>query len=330
MGDNILKKPKVITIGESMVVFNPVMDISFVDSPLFMKQIAGAESNFAIGLSRLGHNVGWISRLSNDSLGNYIHHMVRGNGVDTSMIQFDDNHATGIIIKEKLVKEHTNVHYYRENSASSFMDSSIINEKYFEEAKYLFITGITPILSESCKNTIFKAIKIAKKLNINIIFDPNIRLKLIENKVEYKQLLNEIAGQVDLFLPGLNEGKFLCGHDNPESIAKYYLDLNPNMNLVIKLGENGCYYENNADSFYVSGYKVEKVIDPIGAGDAFAAGLTSGLLDGESIKDALKQANLIGSILIQSTGDIEGFPFKNQLEDYKKSICKPSIDEVNR
>src|SRR5690625_3187730 len=198
----------VITIGESMVVFNPMQDVSFIDSHLFMKQLAGSESNYAIGLSRLNHKVGWISRLSNNSFGNYVNHVLRGNGVDTSMVQFDDEHPTGLLIKERLIRDQTNVHYYRSNSAASFMSPAIIKKDYFSGAKILFITGITPALSSSCKETIYEAISTAKSLGMKIIFDPNVRFKLIEDMDEYKQMLNNIAIKADFFLPGEGEITF--------------------------------------------------------------------------------------------------------------------------
>lgn len=325
-----MKNIDVITIGESMIVFNPVLDLSFIDSPIFMKQIAGAESNFAIGLSRLGHRVGWVSRVSNDSLGHYMINKIRGEGVDTSQVQFDNNAPTGLMIKEPLFNQQMNIHYYRRNSAASKMDISILNEKYFQGAKYLFITGITLALSESCKNTIFEAVYLAKKFGINTIFDPNIRLKLVKNMEEYKTILNETTRLVDIFLPGINEAQLLTGFEKPEDIVNYYLELNPNLEIVVKLGEHGCFYANNKELYYVKGDKVENIVDPIGAGDAFAAGLTGALLEGKSMKQALEQANLIGSIIVQTSGDVEGFPFKNQLDRYYSNNSKYSVDEVNR
>lgn len=325
-----MKKLDVITIGESMVTFNPMQDVSFIDSHLFMKQVAGAESNYSIGLSRLNHKVGWISRLSDDSFGYYVNHFLRGNGVDTSMVEFDQINPTGLLIKEKLIKGQTNVHYYRNNSAASFMNPSIIQSDYFSGAKILFITGITPALSESCKDMIYEAIDTAKTLGMKIIFDPNIRYKLIEDIDEYKKMLNDIACKADFFLPGKGEITFLTRNDNLEESANYYLEKNPDLNVVVKLGANGCYFASANEQYDVPGYKVEKVIDPIGAGDGFAAGLTSGLLEGISIKESLEQANLIGSMLIQTSGDIEGFPFRKQLEDYKNYLSTPTKDEVNR
>ena len=329
-GSVYMQKLDVITIGETMAVFNPIQDLPFTDAYLFMKQIGGAESNFAIGLSRLGHKVGWISRLSNDSLGYYIHNTIRGNGVDTSYVEFDDNHPTGLLIKERLIQNQVNVHYYRNGSAASFMTKDIINEEYFSTAKYLFVTGITPVLSESCRELIFEAIKVSKRYGLKVIFDPNIRFKLCTDKNEYKKLLNQIASLSDYFLPGIQEAKFLSGYNTPEEIAKNYLSLNESLTVVIKLGSKGCYSANSLQSNYVKGFEVNKVIDPIGAGDAFAAGFVSGLLEGGNLEKSLEIANLIGAIVVQSNGDIEGFPNRKQLNEYKKIMIVPSVEEVYR
>nr|WP_309100003.1 sugar kinase [Fredinandcohnia onubensis] len=325
-----MQKLDVITIGETMAVFNPMQDLPFTDAHLFMKQIGGAESNFAIGLSRLGHKTGWISRLSNDSLGYFIHNTIRGNGVDTSFVQFDDHHPTGLLIKERLIQNQVNVHYYRKNSAASHMTKEIINEEYFSQSKYLFVTGITPVLSASCRDMIFEAITVAKRNGIKIIFDPNIRFKLCSDKNEYRNLLNHIANLSDYFLPGIEEAKFLTGLTTPEEIANYYINLKTEITVVIKLGSKGCFYANSLQSNYVAGLKVDKVNDPIGAGDAFAAGFVSGLLEGKNLELALEKANLIGALVVQTNGDIEGFPYRKQLDEYQKFMIEPSGDEVHR
>lgn len=325
-----MKKLDVVTIGETMVIFNPMQDMPFTDSHFFMKQIGGAESNFAIGLSRLGHKVGWISRLSDDSLGYYIHNLLRGNGVDTRLVEFDEENPIGLLIKERLFKNQVNVHYYRHKTAARFMTKEILDEDYISQSKFLFITGITPALSESCRELIFEAIKVSKQNGLKVIFDPNLRFKLCSDKSKYKEMINEIASLSDYFLPGEQEAKFLCDYDAPEDIANVYLTMNPSLTLILKLGSEGCFYANNKQQGYVKGIKVEKIIDPIGAGDAFAAGFVSGLLEGKNIEDALHQANILGAIIVQTNGDIEGFPYRKQFNEFKDYLLEPSQEEVNR
>lgn len=325
-----MRKLDVITIGETMAVFNPMQNLPFTDAHLFMKQIGGAESNFAIGLSRLGHNVGWISRLSNDSLGYYIRNTIRGNGVDTSLVQFDDQYQTGLLIKERLIQNQVNIHYYRNHSAASHMSKQDLDENYIAQAKYLFITGITPVLSKSCEELIFESIKMAKNSGLKIVFDPNIRFKLCSDKEKYKELLNKIACLSDYFLPGLEEAKFLSGYEKPEDIAEHYLEMKSDFTVVIKLGSNGCFFANEKNESYIEGFKVDKVIDPVGAGDGFAAGFVSGLLEGKGLEESLKKANLIGAVIVQLVGDIEGFPNSKQLDEYKRSLSGQLSEEVYR
>ncbi|WP_017186169.1 PfkB family carbohydrate kinase, partial [Alkalibacillus haloalkaliphilus] len=124
----------VITFGETMVVFNPTSGNSFLDASNFARQIGGSESNVSIGLARLGHRVGWFSKLSNDSIGSYVQNTLRANGVDTSRVQFDSKHPTGLLIKEHLINNHVNIHYYRENSAASYMDESILDQEYIAKS----------------------------------------------------------------------------------------------------------------------------------------------------------------------------------------------------
>lgn len=313
-----------------MIVFNPLQDVSFIDTHLFMKQIGGAESNFAIGLSRFNHQVGWISRLSNDSFGYYIHNTLRGNGVDTSFVQFDDTFPTGLLFKEHVIQNQTNIYYYRKRTAASLMGPEILDEKYLAQAKYLFLTGITPALSKSCHELVLKAIEKAKQFGLKIIFDPNVRYKLIDDEKEYKDMLNQIVSLADYFLPGKGEAQFLCGYDQPEKISSYYLKMNSQLTLIIKLGAKGCYYATVDEEEYVAGMKVEKVVDPVGAGDGFAAGFVSGLLDGLTLKDSLIQANMIGAMIVQSSGDIEGFPYRKQFNNYQDFVHNPDKEGVNR
>src|SRR5699024_3368995 len=106
----------------------------------FTARVGGAESNVAIGLSRLNHKVGWISRLGNDEFGKMILSNIRGEGVDTSNVKFDSSSFTALYFKEKITPYEFRVQYYRKGSAASNMIPSDLNEQYLANAKYLHIT----------------------------------------------------------------------------------------------------------------------------------------------------------------------------------------------
>ena len=301
----------VITLGETMVLFTPETTGPLRYVHTFNKTIGGAESNFAIALTRLGHEVGWISRLGNDEFGLYIRNFIRGEGVDTSRVIFDQENPTAVFFKENKPNQDPNVYYYRKQSAASAMKPSDLDEEYFKQAKYLHITGVTPALSDSCKATIFRAIELAKKHNQTIVFDPNIRLKLW-SKAEAKQILTEIAKQSDIILPGLDEGELITGESTPERVATSFEELGAKL-VVIKLGAKGAYFQSSSQGEYVRGYEVEQIVDTVGAGDGFAAGLLAGLLKGWDTSKSVKLANRIGAYALSVNGDVEGYPFWYQV-----------------
>ncbi|ADQ06244.1 PfkB domain protein [Caldicellulosiruptor hydrothermalis 108] len=304
----------VVTIGEAMVVFNPTASgpLRYVNN--FVKKVGGAEANFAIGIVRLGHKAGWISKLGNDEFGKCILSVIRGEGVDTSQVKFDPEAPTGIYFKEIREYGETKVYYYRRGSAASRLTPEDLDPDYIGSAKYLHVTGITPALSESCYLTIKEAIKIAKSRGVKISLDPNIRLKLW-SKEQARRVIMELAEQADIVLPGITEGEILVGEKNPENIAKKFLDLGVSI-VVVKLGEKGAYYATKDESGYVSGFPIEKVVDPIGAGDGFAAGFIAGLLKNYSLKEAVKLANAVGAIATTVIGDFEGLPTMEEVEAF--------------
>lgn len=303
-----------VTFGETMVLFSAprMLPLEYVHQ--FDKQIGGAESNVAIGLRRLGHSVGWFSKLGNDPFGRYVHKFIRGEGVDTSRCQYTDEAPQSVFFKERLSPKEINVYYYRKDAAASRLSPEDMDEAYISQAKVLHLTGITPALSESCREAVWKAIEIAKRHRMIIVFDPNIRLKLW-SKDEARAVLTEIAREADVILPGMDEGELLTGCTTPESVAEAFRVRDDQL-VVIKLGEKGAYYHASHAKGYVPGFQVEQVVDPIGAGDGFAAGIISGLLRNEPLEDAVRRANAVGAMVVGSSGDVEGLPTDEQVRRF--------------
>ncbi|SES06453.1 sugar kinase [Salipaludibacillus aurantiacus] len=323
--------PEVITIGETMVIFNPDQSLPLEYAHSFTKQIGGAESNVAVGLSRLGHKAGWISRVGSDPFGYYIQQVIRGEGVDTSLVTMDDKAPTGVFFKERKTGDSVNVYYYRAHSAASQMTEEDLDRDYFKNAEYVVVSGILPALSASCRKTTDKVIQIAKDLTIPIVFDPNVRMKLWKDKDEAASVLNDIAAQSDVILIGDAEGHLLTGTNEPAEIADFYKRLAPGTTVVVKLGAEGAYYSNGEESAFVSGFPVSKVVDPIGAGDSFAAGFISAQLRGLDLYSSVRMGNAAGAITVQVSGDIEGFPRSFELEKMLQSAEKENYtDDVNR
>lgn len=304
--------PQVSTVGESMVVFTPVTEGGLEGSSCFQRGLAGAESNVSIGLARLGHSVRWIGRVGTDEFGRYILGTLQREGVDVSNAIADAAHQTGVYFKEISETGEANVRYYRRNSAASYL--SVDNLTGCLTGQYLFVTGITPAISHSAGSAIDYALHDARTQNMTIVFDPNIRLGLWENTSLARETLLQIAARSDIVLPGVSEGNFLLGTSDPAEIARSLRAMGAER-VVVKLGRVGAYYEDQQEVGFSPGFAV-KQLDAVGAGDAFAAGLLSGLLDGLFLGNAVRRACAMGAVAVTAVGDCEGLPTRNELERF--------------
>ena len=311
-----MKVSEVFTFGETMVLFQPEQMLPLEYIHQFPKKIGGAESNVAIGLTRLGHSVTWFSKLGNDPFGRFVLKNVRGEGVDVSSCLLTDEAPTGLLFKEQLSPEDMNVYYYRRGSAASLMQPEELDAGAIAGARILHISGITPALSDSALATVMKAIDIAKRNGTMIVFDPNLRLKLWSAE-QAKKTFNEIAANADVILPGLDEGQLMTGETDIEAVAKNLAGDSEKI-IVIKLADKGAYLHAKNQKAYIEGFPVDRIVDPVGAGDGFAAGVISGLLRGEPLEQAVRRANAIGAMVVGVSGDIEGLPTAEAVERFMK------------
>ena len=144
-------------------------------------------------------------------------------------------------------------------------------------------------------------------------FDPNLRPTLWPSQAAMVEQINRLAAKADWVLPGLGEGKILTGHDLPHDVAGFYLQQGARL-VVIKLGAEGAYYRTaEGDSGMVPGERVAHVVDTVGAGDGFAAGLVSALLEGLPLAQAVRRGNRVGAFAIQVIGDMDGLPTRAEL-----------------
>ncbi len=303
---------EVVTFGETMVLFNPETQGPLRYVGTFTKSIGGAESNVAIALARLGHKAGWFSKLGEDEFGRYIKSTVMGEEVDVSRVTKDPNRTTGILFKERFSTVNPNVYYYRKGSAASHLSIDDLDMDYICSAKILHVTGISLALSEEMREAVFYAVKEARKCGVIISFDPNIRLKLW-SKEDAKKYILELAKLSDIIFPGKDEADLLLGTEDPEEVCAKFFDMGVKI-VALKLGKSGCYVKSKDEEAFVPGYKVDFPVDTVGAGDGFAAGFLSGFLEKHSLVDCAKRANAVGAMATLVKGDMEGFPYKDQVD----------------
>ncbi|MFD0696884.1 sugar kinase [Paenibacillus sp. GCM10027628] len=302
--------PEIVTFGETMALLMPTNGKGLEYSSELHSLFGGAESNVAIGISRLGVSAGWFGRLGKDPLGRMIFKKIRGEGVDVSRVELTAEAPTGLMMREVLMGK-TSVYYYRKHSAASRMSPQHLDEAYIAQAKILHVTGITPALSESCKESAFEAIRIARKHGVKVSFDPNLRLKLWSIE-EAREVLLELAKLADIFLPGLDELKLLYQTEDWDEIVGKLRELSAIS--IVKGGDDETYVVDRDSITAVPYFKAEHVVDTVGAGDGFCAGFLTGVVKGYDYAEAVRIGNLVGSLIVQAEGDWEGAPTWEQVE----------------
>ena len=309
---------KTILFGEPMALL-----IADTTGPLeevehFTRALSGAEVNVSIGLSRLGHPMEYLTRLGDDPFGHYIESQLKRNGIGTSMVTYDPVYRTGIQLKNRVTDgSDPYAPYYRKGSAASHISKTEIDALDLTDVELIHVTGIPPALSESAREASFRLMERAREAGIFLTFDPNLRPALWENEETMIQVINHLASMADAVLPGIGECRILAGTDQPEEAADFYQNLGVKT-VIVKNGADGAYVREGEVSYCVPGYRVEKIVDTVGAGDGFAVGVLSGMLEGLSMRDSVLRGNAIGAIQVMNISDNEGLPTREELARFQK------------
>jgi 2-dehydro-3-deoxygluconokinase len=311
-----------LTYGEAMTLFiaETPGDLALVER--FSRRIAGADLNVAIGLSRLGYRVGYLSRVGNDSFGRQVLATLAHEHIDTTCVTVDEHHRTGFQLKEKAQAGADPItEYFRKGSAASHLSEADFDIAYIRRAKALHLTGVAPAISETSRALAFTLARHFREAGKPISFDPNLRPSLWPSTQIMIDTMNQLADLADWILPGVSEGTLLTGADTPEGIADFYLARGAK-GVVVKLGATGAFYASKDGSRgYVDAVPVAEVVDTVGAGDGFAVGVISALAAGKSPRDAAARGALIGALQVQVVGDSEGLPTAEQLAQWEGAIA---------
>ena len=277
--------------------------------------VAGAEFNVAVGLARLNMPVTYLTRLGEDPFGQKIVRTLQRNGIGSEFVSFSKERSTGFMLKSKVSTGDPKIFYFRKGSAASTLSKEDVDRMDFSGYGFVHLTGIFPALSESTKEASFYLIKKAREHGLTVSFDPNLRPQLWPDTETMVQTLNEFAALSDYVLPGEAEGELLCGDRDPRKIGQFYLERGAKA-VVTKMGSRGAYLMTEQDQELVPGFSIEKVVDTVGAGDGFAAGILSALMEGKNLYEAVRRANAVGAIQVTSIGDNDGLPSRAQLAGF--------------
>ncbi|KAF1305399.1 sugar kinase [Enterococcus saccharolyticus] len=308
-----------LTIGEPIALFgSEEIDKSLKEAAHFQKFLAGAEVNVTVGVSRLGHSTQYITRLGKDPFGEFIVDQLHENRIGTDYIDTTADYWTAFQLKDRVSQGDPSIFYFRKGSAASHFNVKNLDNIDFSEVKLAHLSGIFPAISMEALKAFRYFVELLEQNNIQTTFDPNLRPQLWASQKEMVTTINELATHADIILPGINEGEILMGSRQPEEIADFYLNnSSKTKTVVVKLGAEGAYVkQKDGSSFTVPGFHVEEVVDTVGAGDGFAAGLITALIEGENLEAAVLRANAIGALAVQSPGDNDGYPTPEELAKF--------------
>jgi 2-dehydro-3-deoxygluconokinase len=283
----------VTTIGETMIAF--VADDRTSD---FVAVTAGAESNVAAGLAALGCTSRWVSRLGDDPLGRLVADEIATRGVDVA-VEIDPERQTGVMTKH-LVDGVTDRRYYRAGSAASALSPTDIAR--LGGAAWVHVTGITPALSGTARDLIDAVADRHGIGDAKVSFDVNLRPALWNDLDGAAEVLVSIARRCDLVFVGDDEAEALFGTSDTGALADLILRRD-DQELVVKRG-SGPATVATADTLVTEPALAVEVVDPTGAGDAFAAGYLAGRLWGWPAADRLRLGHAMASRVLGTVADV--------------------------
>lgn len=290
--------PALIALGETMVLLAPHDATRLLDADEVRLTIGGAESNVAAHVAALGHHAAWVGALGADVLGQRVLRTLTRLGVDTRWVTFDPDAPTGVYFKDP----GHGVLYYRAASAASRMTAAGVAHLPLEDAPIVHLSGVTPALSPGCADLIDAVIdRVRGAGRGELSFDVNHRPPLWRAPVAAPALLR-LASRSDIVFVGLDEAHALWGCDTPGDVRRLIPDPT---HLIVKDGHVGATEFSRDGTVFVPAIPT-RVVEVVGAGDAFAAGWLAAKLAGAPVDDRLLSGHRRAHLVLQSTEDIVG------------------------
>lgn len=300
----------VVTIGETMaLLWAPEIGL-LRHAPQLRLTIAGAETNVAVGVRRLGPTTAWVGRVGADEFGELVLAQLRGQRVDVSAAVVDGERPTGLMIKSRRTSEVTRVVYYRSGSAGSRLSADDLPAALITDCRVLHVTGITPALSPTARDAVQAAVEMARAADVTISLDVNYRAALW-GPAEAADVLRPLAARVDVLFASEDEATMLTGETDLDALPAALARLGA-AQVVVKRGDRGASAVIDGSPFDVPAVPVT-VVDSVGAGDAFVAGYLAGLVAGDQPEERLRAGAAAGAFAVSVAGDWEGLPHAHEL-----------------
>lgn len=299
-------EPDLVCAGESMIMFVPDPSLPMSDATRYRPTVAGAESNVAAFAAALGLRAAWVSRVGDDPFGDYLVRHLGERGVDVRFVERDRALPTGVAFKE-LSSDGTSVAYFRRGSAGSAMGEQAAGTVRRLAAGLVHLSGITQALSESCEALVV-GLTSNRPPGSTISFDVNWRPSLWNERDP--SVVLDVAREADIVFVGQDEAEDLWGVRNIEDVRRFLPE--PTI-VVVKQGAVGATAFSGGEPVFVSSLGVD-VVEPVGAGDAFAAGFLVGTRRGLDMRGRLRLGTIVAAAALRVSSDVGPLPPADVIE----------------
>ena len=292
---------EVVTLGEALLVLTapPGTPLGLADQ--FAASVAGAEINVATGLARLGHRVRFVSRVGDDFAGDLVRRSALAEGIDVSRLLVEPGAETGLLFRDVHPDRPVTVAYRRAGSAASRLSPSDVPAAAFADARCLYVSGITAMLSPSAREAACAAVVTAHELGLVVCVDPNLRRRLGPPEA-WRAAVGPLVEAADVVVAGTDELEVVAG---PDALDRLLTDRD--RTVVVKAADKSATAHTRAGSVRRPALAVH-VVDPVGAGDAFTAGFLSARLRGLDLARALDDAATVAALVVATATDCAGLP----------------------
>ncbi|CRZ34902.1 5-dehydro-2-deoxygluconokinase [Herbinix hemicellulosilytica] len=316
------KEIDLIALGRVAVDFNPVDYYKkLTESTTFKKYLGGSPANISVGLARLGKKVGFIGRVSDDQFGDFVTDFFNNEGIDTSHIfRCKNGEKIGLTFTEILSETESSILMYRNGIADLQLSVEDIDEDYIKKTKALLISG-TALSASPSREAALKALALAKKNNVVVIFDIDYRPYTWKNTDEISIYYSIVAKESDIILGSREEfdltEKLIEEGRTDKQTAEYFHSKGCKI-VVIKHGKEGSTaYTNDGNSYSIKPFPV-KLLKSFGGGDGYASAFLYGLFEGMEIIDCLELGSASAAMLVASHACSQDMPTAEQLMEFIK------------
>ena len=288
--------PPAVCLGEAMIMLAAETGAPLEDAETFRRSVGGAECNVAGGLAALDIPTGWISRVGADGFGRHVLRDLQVRGVEIGAVEEDPVRPTGLYVKDS-VGGRTRMHYYRSGSAASAMDADFLDRPAVRSrlvgAELVHTTGITAAISTTSAEMLDRLAALKDTLGFTLSVDLNWRPALWRGNDPAP--LWRLLRAADVVLIGADEAMLFAGTSDPGKLREL---LGPRSTIVVKSDAHvALALEPDGRRTEVPALTVE-VVEPVGAGDAFAAGFLAGTLQGMPMEQRLRLGHLSAAAVL--------------------------------